>query len=193
MEIEKYGITLDPEIVESARNQAKDDWYLGPYYEYSSDYSTAYKDLMEPYGISFESYFLGSVNLAKVKQSALFNYFYNKGGVKEVPESEIKAYFEKEYTSYSYFTANFFTSTRDESGTTTTIPFSKDKEEDMKKTLTNYCVMLEEGESFENVAKEYMKYAGLEEGCKSPQGFTRGKIKGCTYRHRKISACILTL
>ena len=163
MEIEKYGITLDPEIVESARNQAKDDWYLGPYYEYSSDYSTSYKDLMEPYGISFESYFLGSVNLAKVKQSALFNYFYNKGGVREVPESEIKAYFEKEYTSYSYFTANFFTSTRDESGTTTTIPFSKDKEEDMKKTLTNYCVMLEEGESFENVAKEYMKYAGLEE------------------------------
>ena len=32
-------------------------------------------------------------NIAKVKQSALFNYFYNKGGVKEVPGSEIKAYF----------------------------------------------------------------------------------------------------
>ncbi len=161
LEIEKFGIKLDAEIVDAARNQAKDDWFLGPYYEYSVDYSTAYKDLLEPYGISFDSYFLASVNLTNVKQSALFNYFYNKGGVKEVPEAEVKAYFEKEYTSYSYFTVNFFESTRDESGTTTTVPYSDDKIKSLTQTLATYCIMLEEGESFENVAKKYMKLAGL--------------------------------
>ncbi len=156
LEIEKYSIELDSEIVESARNQAKDDWFLGPYYEYSIDYSTAYKNMLEPYGISFDSYFLASTNLTSVKQSALFNYFYNKGGSKEVPDSEVKSYFEKEYTSYSYFTVDYFASERDESGTTTAVPYSEDKSKTLTKTLEGYCAEIDGGSSFEDIVKQYM-------------------------------------
>ncbi len=161
MEINKYGIELDAEIVASARKQAKNDWVLGYYYDYSPEYSVPVKDILEPYGISFDSYFAASGNLANVKQMAIFNHFYNKGGIKEVPESELKAYFEKEYTSYSYFTVNFFTTTEDESGVATTVPFTETEINNMKSVLKSYYNLALKDVSIDNIAKTYMDYAGL--------------------------------
>jgi len=57
-EIAKYNITLDKNQLDSARTVAKEDWYLGPYYEYyvASGYdAVSYKSVLEPFGVSFDS------------------------------------------------------------------------------------------------------------------------------------------
>jgi len=108
--IAEYGITLDKTQVESARELAKEDWYLGPYYEYyvASGYeATSYEDMLSPYGVSFDSFFTSSY-LASVKQSAIFDHLYGKGGEEEVSDEAITEYFTDNYTSYAYFVVNLY-------------------------------------------------------------------------------------
>ena len=163
--IDKYEIVLDPQLVSSAKEQARADWYLGPYYEEYVSYgstSTPYKDLLEPYGISFDSFYEG-IYLASVKQNAIFDKFYNKGGVEEVPEKEINAYFEKNYTSYGCFTVNFYESTTDSvTGQNVNKPFDAEKTADIKSNLEYYVKMIANGTDINTIGSVYAAYAGLD-------------------------------
>lgn len=163
--LEKYEIVLDPQLVKASEEQARKDWYLGPYYEEYVSYgsaSTPYKDLLEPYGISFESFNEG-VYLASVKQNAIFDKLYNKGGIEEVPEKELNAYFEKNYTSYGSFTVNLYESVPDSAtGQIVNKPFDAKKTEDIKSNLEYYIKMMENGISFKTIGEVYTAYAGLE-------------------------------
>lgn len=163
--IEEYGIELDEKTVSSAYEQARMDWYLGPYYETYAAYgysSTPYSSMMEPYGISFESFYQ-STYLSSVKQNALFNYLYEKGGIKEVAESEYVEYFENNYTKYSYFTANLCESTLDESGKSTTVALPDSEITKIKDALASYVKNINiDGMKFDAVATAYKTFAGLE-------------------------------
>lgn len=158
--IAEYGITLDKTQVDSARELAKEDWYLGPYYEYyvAQGYEGApYKDTFEPYGVSFESYF-ASTYLASVKQNALFNYLYSKGGTKEVPMDEIEAYFADNYTSYAYFTRNLYETALDETtGQQIYHPYSDELVEDTEKDLAKYTKLINSGTAYTEMMYQYMK------------------------------------
>ncbi|MDO5123565.1 MAG: hypothetical protein Q4D44_02730 [Eubacteriales bacterium] len=161
--LEKYGIELDPQVVENAREQAKIDWYLGPYYfDYGPEYSTPYESVFGKFGISFDSYFLSSVNLANVKQEALFSHLYGKGGEMEVSEKDVEKYFADNYTSYSYFTLPLFTTTMDESGSNVQVPLKDSELGVVKEVLTAYTKLInEENASFEQVVESYKKYAKI--------------------------------
>ncbi len=158
--IAEYGITLDKTQVESARELAKEDWYLGPYYEYyvAAGYeAVSYKDNFEPYGISFDSYF-ASTYLASVKQNALFNYLYSKGGVEEVPMDEIEAYFTDNYTSYAYFTKNLYETAVDEStGQQKYHPYADSLIEEAKDDLAKYAKLVNSGTPYTEMMYQYMK------------------------------------
>lgn len=162
--IAEKGIELDPEVEAAAYEQARKDWYLGSYYEEYMSYgysATPYKDMLEPYGVSFDSFYQSSY-LASVKQNAIFDYFYSKGGEKEVPESEMKDYFEDNYTSYSYFTANLYESTTDSTtGETVNKALSADEQKKLKDDLDLYVKMIAQGSSFEDVSKVYTAAAEL--------------------------------
>ena len=158
--IEEYGITLDKTQVESARELAKEDWYLGPYYEYyvAAGYeAVSYQDTFEPYGISFESYF-ASTYLASVKQTALFNYLYSKGGVEEVPMDEIEAYFADNYTSYAYFTKNLYETAIDETtGQQVYHPYADSLVKDTENNLKKYAKLINSGTAYTEMMYQYMK------------------------------------
>ncbi len=163
--LDEHEIVLDPQLVYAAEEQARKDWYLGPYYEEYVSYgsaSTPYKDLLEPYGISFDSFYEG-IYLASVKQNAIFDKFYNKGGVEEVPEKEINAYFEKNYTSYGCFTVNFYESSTDSAtGQNVNKLLDAEKTEDLKSNLEYYVKMIKNGTDFKTIGGVYAAYAGLE-------------------------------
>lgn len=165
MAIEEYGVELDETVVDSAYEQARVDWNLGPYYEEYLTYgyqATPYKDMLEPFGISLESFYESSY-LASVKQTALFNHFYNKGGIKEVPESELKDYFEDNYTSYSYFSVNLYESSTDaNTGQTVNKALPEEKVKEIKENLDVYAKMIKNGISYDDVSKAYTAYAELE-------------------------------
>ncbi len=162
--IAEKGIELDAEVEASAYEQARKDWYLGSYYEEYMAYgysATPYKDMLEPYGVSFESFYQSSY-LASVKQNAIFDFFYSKGGEKEVPESEIKDYFEDNYTSYSYFSVNLYESTTDSTtGETVNKALSAEDQKKAKEDLELYVKMIAQGTSFEDVSKIHTAAANL--------------------------------
>lgn len=159
-EIAKYSITLDKNQLDSARTVAKEDWYLGPYYEYyvASGYdAVSYKSVLEPFGVSFDSY-LTSTTLASAKQSAIFNHLYNKGGEKEVSDSEITKYFTDNYTSYAYFPIELYESTTDDStGQKVYFPYSDELIKDREKELDSYVKLMDKGTEYSEIISEYMK------------------------------------
>ncbi len=161
--LEKFGIELDESIVSNARDTAKANWYLGEYYNEYPEYATPVRSILEPFGVSFESYFNSSYELAQVKESALFNYLYNKGGAEEVAASEVEDYFYTNYSKYAYFTMNLYSSTVDEAGNVVNTPFNKSQKDAAKEVLDSYQNAFEAGVSFEGIADIYKQSADMPE------------------------------
>lgn len=158
--IEEYGLSLDKTQVESARELAKEDWYLGPYYEYyvASGYeATSYEKMLSPYGVSFDSFFT-STYLASVKQNAIFEYLYGKNGIEAVSDDEIKEYFTENYTSYAYFTVNLYeTSINTETSQQEYLPYSQELIDGVEKELKDYAKQVNSGTPYTEVMYQYMK------------------------------------
>ncbi len=156
----EYGITLDKTQVESARELAKEDWYLGPYYEYyvASGYeAVSYEDMLSPYGISFDSFFTSSY-LASVKQSAIFDHLYGKGGIEEVSDKEITDYFTENYTSYAYFVVNLYETAIDEETSQQVYhPYSDELVNEVKAELESYVKLINSGTNYTEVVNKYIK------------------------------------
>lgn len=163
--MEEYGVELDESVEASALEQAKKDWDLGPYYEEYLSYgyaATPYKTILEPCGISFESFYQATY-LASVKQNAIFDKLYNKGGIKAVAEDEMKKFFEDNYTNYSYFTVNFYESSVDPTtNETVNTPFDAKKTAEIKENLEFYVSMIKNGTTYEDVSGAYTAYAKLQ-------------------------------
>ncbi len=162
--IAEYDVEIDPALENSSYQQALKDWDLGPYYEEYRSYgytSTPYKEILEPCGVSFESFYEATY-LASVKQSTIFNHFYKKDGIKAVKESEVKKFFEDNFTSYSYFTVNLYESSVD-STTNQTVnkALPEDKIKEIKTNLDFYAAMIKSGTSFDDVSGAYTAYAQL--------------------------------
>lgn len=158
--IAEYGITLDKTQVESARELAKEDWYLGPYYEYyvASGYeAVSYESMLSPYGISFDSFFTSSY-LASVKQSAIFDYLYGKGGEEEVSDEELKSYFTQNYTSYAYFVVNLYETAIDEDTSQQIYyPYADELIDEVEDELASYVKLINSGTAYSEVVNKYMK------------------------------------
>lgn len=160
----EHGITLDKTQVESARELAKEDWYLGPYYEYyvASGYeAVSYEETLSPYGISFDSFFT-STYLASVKQSAIFNYIYGKGGELEVTDEELTKYFTDNYTSYAYFVVNLYETAIDsETSQQVYYPYSDELIKSVEKELADYAKLINSGTAYSEIKYKYMKAHNL--------------------------------
>ncbi|MBR3987842.1 MAG: hypothetical protein IKK10_00880 [Clostridia bacterium] len=158
--IKEYGIKLDRTQVESARELAKEDWHLGPYYEYyvASGYeATSYEDMLSPYGISFDSFFTSSY-LASVKQNAIFDYLYGKSGEEAVSDEEITKYFTDNYASYAYFTTNLYeTSIDPETSQQKYIPYTEELIDGVEKEFKSYAKQVNSGAAYTEVMYKYMK------------------------------------
>lgn len=164
--VQEFDVDIDPATEAAAYDQARKDWELGPYYEeYKSYgyYASPYKDLLEPQGISFESFYKATY-LASVRQTAVFNRFYHKGGLKAVSEKELSKYFEDNYSSYSYFTANLYESSIDPTtNQTVNTPLPDKKIEEIKENLGLYSKMMKVGSAtFEEITGIYSAYAKLD-------------------------------
>lgn len=158
--IAEYGITLDKAQVDSSREIAKEDWYLGPYYEYyvASGYeATPYKDALEKYGISFDSFFT-STYLASVKQNAIFEYIYGKDGEKAVSNDELQKYFTENYTSYAYFIVNLYETDIDSATNQQKYyPYADELIKEREDELASYVKLMNSGTHYETIVNQYMK------------------------------------
>lgn len=67
---------------------------------------------LEKYGISKESFNLAYTDFY-TKYQKIFTGLYGKGGKKEIPESELKSYFEKNYTDFTFIAKSLYNTKSD--------------------------------------------------------------------------------
>lgn len=158
--VDKHGVTLSDYAQSSAYEQARNNWYVGDLEGELDGISTAYplKDKYEPIGISFDSYYQVSY-LMNVKFQAVFDKLYSKGGEREVPDKDLTEYFEKNYTSYSYFVADLYEQTADEvTGEIVTAPFDEKTTQEVKAKIESYEEMIKNGATTQEISDDYKAY-----------------------------------
>lgn len=162
-EFEARGLTLTAEDEAAAKESADNDWNLGPYYDMYLAYGmmpTPYKDILEPYGVSYESFERASY-MASAKQTALFEEIYINDEETAVSTEDLTNYFTENYTSYSYLSVRLADSATDDSGSTTYTAMSDEDIAEIESTLQGYA------DNINNVAgtfaEQMVEYTALKE------------------------------
>lgn len=162
-EVEARGLTLTAEDEAAAKESADNDWNLGPYYDMYLAYGmmpTPYKDILEPYGVSYESFERASY-MASAKQTALFEEIYINDEETAVSTEDLTNYFTENYTSYSYLSVRLADSATDDSGSTTYTAMSDEDIAEIESTLQGYADNINNGAG--TFADQMVEYTALKE------------------------------
>lgn len=159
-EYNKLGATIDEAQEKDYRSSYKDYWENG--YEYYGYAQPALKETYEPYGIGFDSFFLVSVTL-NLMMDSVFDAEYAVDGPEAVSDEELHKYFEDNYTSYHYFSANLYVTTdqpvTDEDGNESTesvnTPMPEGEVEKYTSDFNGYAAEVEGGTAFSDVLSKY--------------------------------------
>jgi hypothetical protein len=155
--LDEKNSTVDEE---SYSSQAQQDWELGYNYALYSQYgysTTPEQDILEPYGISVDSY-CQLQYIANAKRSQLFDLMYDEGGSEEVSDKELKKYFDESYSYYSYFTIPLYEDTTDDDGNQTSEAYSTKKQKKLTKLAESYANAINNGSTVNKQCKEYLDY-----------------------------------
>lgn len=162
-EFEARGLTLTAEDEAAAKESADNDWNLGPYYDRYLAYGmmpTPYKNILEPYGVSYESFERASY-MASAKQKALFEEIYINDEETAVSTEDLTNYFTENYTSYSYLSVRLADSATDDSGSTTYTAMSDEDIAEIESTLQGYADNINNGAG--TFAEQMVEYTALKE------------------------------
>lgn len=162
-EFEARGLTLTAEDEAAAKESADNDWNLGPYYDMYLAYGmmpTPYKDILEPYGVSYESFERASY-MASAKQTALFEEIYINDEETAVSTEDLTNYFTENYTSYSYLSVRLADSATDDSGSTTYTAMSDEDIAEIESTLQGYADNINNGAG--TFVEQMVEYTALKE------------------------------
>lgn len=162
-EFEARGLTLTAEDEAAAKKSADNDWNLGPYYDMYLAYGmmpTPYKDILEPYGVSYESFERASY-MASAKQKALFEEIYINDEETAVSTEDLTNYFKENYTSYSYLSVRLADSATDDAGSTTYTAMSDEDIAEIESTLQGYADNINNGAG--TFAEQMVEYTALKE------------------------------
>lgn len=143
----------------SYAEQGDKDWTLGYMAEYYAQYgysATPEKDLLEPYGISEESYTELQYTMSG-KQQKLFDLMYEEGGTEEVTDAQLKKFFDESYTYYTYFTVPLSEQTTDDAGEQTTKAYSTKKQKKITNQTEAYAKAITNGSTIESQCTKYLK------------------------------------
>lgn len=166
----ELGATVDEATLSGYEQSCKEYWDYGPYYAYYGEqYKNPYKDIFEPLGVSYDSFYKATYYNSALKE-AVFDKLYGEGGTKAVPEEELTKYFTDNYTSYKYFSTNLYESqaqdTADENGDVSQgnvdVAFSEEKTAEYKSAFENYASSINAGESYKSVVERYMSAYSVE-------------------------------
>lgn len=152
----ELGCTLDQTEVDSTKEYYKSYW------------DQSYAEMLEPYGISFDSFFMAGYTIP-VMETEAFKAEYGNGGPSEVSTPDLAAYFKEHYTSFKYCSVNLYqaveTEDADASGETSTenTPLPDEEIEAYQKDFGEYAASLSKGIAYSDVIKEYMEKYDIEE------------------------------
>lgn len=115
----------------------------------------SYKDTLEGYGISKESFTTATAEM-NAKSAKVFEALYGKKGSKAVSDADLKAYFEKSYTDFSYVMVPLY-------NPTTYAALDDKTQKEYKKFLEDNAAALNKGSTtFDTVATDTQKKMKLD-------------------------------
>lgn len=143
------GLKLTAEQLSAAQSNADQTWnYYGKTYE--------------SLGVSKESFY-NAEYLFAAKYEAIFKALYTKGGEKEVSTDEIKKHFTENYTDYSYFPVNLYSTSTGDDGNTVSTALSENEIDKITKSLNSYKAQINSGNrTYTDFAETYVKENNLE-------------------------------
>lgn len=154
-QLKAENVKIDEATLASADEQAETYWNVGQYADYG--YVMPMSEDLIPYGISLDSFKYCTTQYS-TKYQALFNAIYGKGGSKEVADSDLEKYFTENFVDYSYFSVNLYSSSADETGTSTTnTALSESEAKKLTDEIDGYAKDINNGKSYEDVMSEYMQ------------------------------------
>ena len=123
------------------------------------------KSVLEPCGVSFDSFFMAEYTINIADKNAAFKAEYGEGGPSAVSTPDMTDYFTKNYTSYKYFSANLYTSEDNGQATDPTMtqtsanntPLSEEEIKKYTSSFEGYASDISDGSSYEDVVKKYME------------------------------------
>ena len=159
-EYNKLGATIDEAELAEYRTSYKDYWDNG--YSYYGYQQPALSQSYEPYGIGFDSFFEVAVTL-NLMSDAVFKAEYAVDGPMAVTDEETHKYYEENYTSYHYFSANLYTTseepTTDEDGNetteTVTTPMTEAEVTAITASFDRYAADVNGGKAFSEALEKY--------------------------------------
>ncbi len=123
-------------------------WYMyGLLQAYNWD-GSALGEIHEKNGISYESY--SATMITGEKSAALFNYYYDEGGIEEVSEEELLQACTSNYAAIKPIVLSF----TDSNGQAV----SDEEKENLKNMAEDYKQRLENGENIDDLIDEYSNY-----------------------------------
>ena len=153
-QMKKENATFDEANLKERQELYKQYWEVGIQEQYQQ--TPALSKSYEKYGISLESFNYVHAD-ASLKQQALFDAMYGKGGSKEVKDDELNKFFTDKYVSYSYYTQPLYTATTDESGNQKNVALDDKKIKEYKDLFEGYAKDIKNGKSMDDVNKAYQK------------------------------------
>lgn len=134
-------LTLSDTEKKSAESMANSAW---------SQYSAQ----LEKFGIAQSSFQLAYGD-AYYKEKKIFDAIYGKNGTKAVPDDELKSYYTKNYTDFSYIACNLYTT--DASGNYVKA-YSDAQKKDAEKPINDYADQIKAGKmTIQQAADAYKK------------------------------------
>ncbi len=122
-----------------------------------------YQQYFQPNGTSAESF--RKLIESGIKEDAIFNAYYNKGGIEAVDEKEIENYLRENYVDANYFTISF----ADDEGNS----LPADQVEALKEKAEDYAKRINEKKNtFNEVKTEYSDEQAKEEAEENDEEFT---------------------
>jgi hypothetical protein len=100
-----------------------------------------YQKTLEGYGIAKSSYELAAADYSS-KYQKVFNAVYGKGGSKAVSDDELKSFFEKNYTDFSYVMCKLY---KTDSNGNYSASFSDDEKKKTKAEFDDYASKIKAG------------------------------------------------
>ena len=153
----ELGCTIDQTELDQAKTYYKSYWDQG------------YSEQFEPYGISFDSFFMAGYTIS-VMETEAFKAEYGIDGPSAVSDEELEKYFKDNYVSYKYFSANLYKSETESAGedgetvdNSVDTALSEDEIAAYQKDFDSYASSIASGSSFDDVISEYMSAYGVEE------------------------------
>ncbi len=151
-QLKKENAEVDEATLATADEQAKTYWNVGQYADYG--YVMPMSKDLEPYGISFDSFKYCTTEYS-TKYQALFDKLYQKGGSKEVSDSDLLKYFNDNYVDYSYFSVNLYSSSTDEAGQSKNVALSESEAKKLTDNIDGYVKDINSGMSYDDVINKY--------------------------------------